>query len=61
MDRYYFYDDKKLIVYHGTDFADFDPSLIYLGTSDNENWAMAAAVFIKDMKIKSGYRLVRLD
>ena len=60
MNRYYFYNDNKKIIYHGTEFSS-DPNLIYLGTSDNTNWAMAAQVFTKDMKINSGYKLKRLD
>ena len=60
MDRHYFYDDTNLIIYHGTEFSS-DPKLIYLGTSDNANWAMAAQVFTKNMKIDSGYKLKRLD
>lgn len=60
MDRYYFYDDVNLIIYHDTEFSD-DPKLIYLGTSDNTNWAMAAQVFTKNMQISSGYRLRRLN
>ena len=60
MNRYYFYNDTNKIIYHGTEFSS-DPNLIYLGTSDNTNWAMAAQVFTKDMKINSGYKLKRLD
>lgn len=60
MERYYFYDDKKLIVYHSEEFLT-DSNLVYLGTSDNSNWAMAAAVFTSKMVIKSGYKLVRSD
>lgn len=60
MDRYYFYNDTNKTIYHGTEFSS-DPNLIYLGTSDNVNWAMAAQVFTKDMKINSGYKLKRLD
>jgi len=60
MNRYYFYNDTKRIIYHGTEFSS-DQSLIYLGTSDNANWAMAAQVFTKNMKINSGYKLKRLD
>ena len=60
MDRYYFYSEKKKTIYHGEAFSS-DPDLIYLGTSDNANWAMAAGVFVKDMKINSGYKLERLD
>jgi hypothetical protein len=60
MDRYYFYDDENLIIYHSTEFSD-DPKLIYLGSSDNANWAMAAQVLTKNMAIKSGYRLRRLN
>lgn len=60
LNRYFFYDDQKKIIYHGTEFSS-DPNLIYLGTSDNANWAMAAQVFTKNMKIDSGYKLKRLD
>ena len=60
MNRYYFYNDKSMIVYHSKEFSS-DPNLIYLGTSDNANWAMAAQVFTKNMKINSGYKLKRLD
>ena len=60
MNRYFFCDDTKKIIYHGTEFSS-DPNLIYLGTSDNANWAMAAQVFTKNMKIDSGYKLKRLD
>ena len=60
LNRYFFYDDTDKIIYHGTEFSS-DPNLIYLATSDNTNWAMAAQVFTKDMKINSGYKLKRLD
>lgn len=60
MDRYYFYSEIKKTIFHGTEFSS-DPDLIYLGTSDNGNWAMAATVFTKNMKIDSGYKLKRLD
>ena len=60
MNRYYFYDDTKKIIYHGTEFAS-GSNLTYLGTSDNANWAMAAQVFTKNMEINSGYKLKRLD
>lgn len=60
MDRYYFYDDKKLIIYHGTEFSS-DPNLIYIGTSDNSNWMMAAQVFMKNCKINTGFKIRKLD
>ena len=60
MNRYYFYNDIEKVIYHGTEFSS-DPNLIYLGTSDNANWAMAAQVFTKNMKINSGYKPKRLD
>lgn len=60
MERYYFYNDKTMIVYHSEEFLS-DPNLIYLGTSNNTNWAMAAQVFTKNNKITSGYKLVRAD
>lgn len=58
-ERYYSYDDRNLIVYYSDDFPE-DPNLIYLGTSDNPKPAMATAAFLKDGKIKSGFRLREL-
>ena len=58
-ERYYSYDDRNLIVYYSEEFPE-DPNLIHLGTSDNPKPAMAAAVFLKDGKIKSGFRLREL-
>ena len=60
MDRYYFYNDKTMIVYHSDEFIS-DPDLIFLGSSDNTNWAMAAQVLTKNNKINSGYKLRRAD
>ena len=58
-ERYYSYDDRNLIVYYSDEFPE-DSNLVYLGTSDNPKPAMAAAVFLKDGKIKSGFRLREL-
>lgn len=59
MERYYSYDDKNLIVYYSEEFPT-NPNLIYLGTSDNRNPTMAAASFLKDGKINSGFRVREL-
>jgi hypothetical protein len=60
MDRYYFYNDQTKIIYHSKEFS-LDPDLIYLGSSDNPNFAMAAQVLTKNNTIPTGYRLRRLD
>jgi len=59
MERYYFYDDRNLIVYYSENFTDRS-DLIYLGTSDNRKPLMAAAAFTKNMQINSGYKIRQL-
>lgn len=59
-ERYYTYDDRNLIVYYSDELPE-NPNLIYLGTSDNPNPSMAAAVFLKNGKIQSGFRLRKLE
>lgn len=59
-EHYYSYDDRSLIVYYSDELPE-DPNLIYMGTSDNPNPSMAAAVFLKDAKIQSGFRLRELE
>ena len=55
--QYYLYDDKTKIIYHGKELPLSWGELIFLGLSDNPNPAMAAAVFLKDSKIYTGFRL----
>lgn len=56
MERYYFYDDRNLIIYYSEIFLT-DSNLIYLGTSDNSIPLMAAAAFTHSNNIKSGYKV----
>lgn len=57
--KYYFYNDTTRIIYHSKEYQT-DQDLIYLGTSDNPNPKMAAAVFISNGSIKAGFTIKEL-
>lgn len=59
-DKYYFYDDSSRIIYYSEEMSE-DPHLIYIGTSDNPNFSMAAQAFVQKSGIQTGYKLRSLD
>lgn len=58
--RYYMYDPITKIIYHTLEMPEDRHDLIFMNSSDNPNTKMAAAVFAKDFKIKTGYKLREL-
>jgi hypothetical protein len=56
---YYFMDDVRKILYFSEEFST-DPDLIYVGTSNNPKPKSAAASFVQDNKISSGFKIQRL-
>ena len=60
-ERYYLYDDATRIIYHAEELPEQWDSLIMLGVSDNPKPIMAAAVFLKDGKVSSGFRLKPIE
>ena len=60
LDRYYFYDDARRIVYYSEEYLT-ESHLIYLGTSNNPNPTMAAAVFIQNEQRLTGFQIWNYD
>lgn len=56
---YYFVDDRLRIIYYGEEFSS-NPDHIYVGTSDNLNPRSAAAAFMQNGSVNSGYKLKKL-
>lgn len=56
---HYLYDDATKIIYYCEEMPDRS-DLIYLGQSDNPRMKMAAAAFVRQNKVKEGYRIRRL-
>lgn len=56
INRHYFLDDKNKIIYYMIDYPDTD-RLTYMGTSDNPNPKMAAAVFMHHGKRLTGCKI----
>lgn len=53
---YYFVDDRLRIIYYGEEFSS-NPDHIYVGTSDNPSPKSAAAAFMQNGPVNSGYKL----
>lgn len=62
LERHYFYNEETKVIYYSEPMREipYEPSLIYLGSSDNKKVKMAAAHFMKNDKVKSGYKLEKL-
>lgn len=58
---HYLYDDATQIIYYCEDMPEDRTDLIHLGQSDNPRMKMAAAAFVKQNRIKTGYRIRRLS
>ncbi len=54
--RHYFLDDATKTIYHMEDYP-ADIRLTYMGTSDNPNPKMAAAVFMSQGKALTGCKI----
>ena len=59
MDRYYFYDDRTKVIYYSKEMTQ-NTGLVYIGTSNNPNPKMAAAVFLQQGKVVTGFRIKEL-
>ena len=56
INRHYFLDDANKIIYYMIDYPD-TTRLTYMGTSDNPNTKMAAAVFMSQGKCLTGCKI----
>ena len=56
---YYFVDDRLRIIYYSEEFSS-NLNHIYVGTSDNPNPKSAAAAFMQNGSVNSGYKLKKL-
>lgn len=54
--KYYFYHDATRVIYFSENYPN-DPDMIYIGTSDNPNPKMAAAVFMRNNSVTSGFTI----
>ena len=54
--RYFFVDERLRIIYYGEEFSS-NPDHIYVGTSDNPSPKSAAAAFMQNGPVNSGYKL----
>ncbi len=57
---FYFFDEKRRIVYHSNTLIDDRPDLIFLGSSINPNKQMAVATFVKGSDQEHGYTIKQL-
>lgn len=56
INRHYFLDDKTKTIYHMVDYPT-STRLTFMGTSDNPNTKMAAAVFMSQGKCLTGCKI----
>ena len=60
-ERYYLYDDGFKIVYYADELPEQWDTLIMLGVSDNPKPVMAAAAFLKNRQVISGFRVKPIE